>query len=206
MAPIRVGFIGLSSGQSWAVWAHLPYLKNTSKYEIVALCNSSVESAQAAIKAHGLPSSVKAYGSSEDLAADSNVQLVVCCIRVDKHYDTVMPALKAGKDVFCEWPLAKDSMQAEEMTALAKDKGVRTFVGLQSPFSPLLQKIKQIIDSEKVGKVLSSTLYGTPTFFGATQLEATAYMEDIKVGGNMVSIYAMHCKSVCYFAVGQVLT
>ena len=73
MAPIRIGFIGLSSNQSWAVWAHLPYLKDTSKYSIVALCNSSVESAKAAIQAHGLPSGTKAYGSPEDLAADPDV-------------------------------------------------------------------------------------------------------------------------------------
>lgn len=55
MAPIRLGIIGLSSSAvtSWASGAHLPYLlspRGLAKYKIVALCNSSVESAKSAIK------------------------------------------------------------------------------------------------------------------------------------------------------------
>jgi predicted dehydrogenase len=151
MAPIKIGFIGLSSSQSWAVWAHLPYLKNNSKYELVALCNSSVDSAKAAITNHGLPPTTKAYGSPEELAADPDVELVVCSVRVDKHYDALMPALKAGKHAFCEWPLAKDAAQAEELIKVAKEKGVKTLVGLQAGVSPTLLKLKQIISEGKIG-------------------------------------------------------
>ena len=53
MGPIRVGLIGLSGtppdqheGLSWTPKAHLPYLKTSPDYEIVALLNSSVEPAQ----------------------------------------------------------------------------------------------------------------------------------------------------------------
>lgn len=69
MAPIRVGVIGLSGappgkneGTSWAANAHLPYLKASPHYEIVALLNSSVESAKHAIARYDLPSTTKAYG------------------------------------------------------------------------------------------------------------------------------------------------
>jgi predicted dehydrogenase len=151
MAPIKIGFIGLSSSQSWAVWAHLHYLKNNTKYEVVALCNSSLRSAKAAITTHGLPPSTKAYGSPDELAADADVELVVCSVRVDKHYDALMPALKAGKDVFCEWPLAKDAAQAEELVKVAREKGVKTLVGLQAGVSPTLLKLKQIINEGKIG-------------------------------------------------------
>lgn len=64
MAPIRVGFIGLSTS-GWAPGAHLPYLKDSDKYQIVAICNSSIESSKAAIETYGLPSSTKAYGDPE---------------------------------------------------------------------------------------------------------------------------------------------
>jgi predicted dehydrogenase len=195
MAPIRIGFIGLSATMSWAVFAHIPYLKATSKYEIVALCNSSVSSAEAAIKAHGLPATTKAYGSPEDLAADPDVDLVVCSVRVDKHYPTLLPSIKAGKDVYCEWPLASNAKQAEEMLALAKEKGVKTVVGLQQHVSPTLKKIKEVIASGKIGKVLSSTFHGTPLFFGATVNENTLYQNDISSGGNLVTIYGVHCTS-----------
>lgn len=69
MAPIRVGFLGLSKS-GWAPNAHLPYLKASPNYEIVALCNSTLESAQEAIKLYKFPSTVKAYGNPQGL----------CCI------------------------------------------------------------------------------------------------------------------------------
>lgn len=78
MAPIRVGIIGLSkaASTSWAGAAHFPYLMaSDGKYEIKALCNSSVESAQKAIEAFNLPSTTKAYGDPQDLANDKEVSL-----------------------------------------------------------------------------------------------------------------------------------
>lgn len=82
---------------------HMPYLLQSPQYQIVALCNSSVEAAQAAIKAHGLPESTKAYGNPEDLARNEDVELVVCSVNVKKHYEVVKPALLEGKDVIVEW-------------------------------------------------------------------------------------------------------
>jgi predicted dehydrogenase len=74
MAPIRVGLIGLSGappekyeGTSWTPNAHLPYLKVSPHYEIVALLNSSVDSAKAAIARYELPNETKAYGNPEGL-------------------------------------------------------------------------------------------------------------------------------------------
>jgi predicted dehydrogenase len=64
MAPIRVGFIGLSKS-GWASRAHFPFLNNSEKYQIVAICNSSIESARAAIKLYELPAETKAYGDPE---------------------------------------------------------------------------------------------------------------------------------------------
>lgn len=64
MAPIRVGFLGLSKS-GWAPGAHLPYLKESDKYQIVAICNSSVESSEAAIELYNLPSTTKAYADPE---------------------------------------------------------------------------------------------------------------------------------------------
>jgi predicted dehydrogenase len=75
MSPIRVGLIGLSGappdeyeGVSWTPNAHLPYLKASPDYEIVALLNSSVESAKAAIDRYELPPSTKAYMKPEGLS------------------------------------------------------------------------------------------------------------------------------------------
>lgn len=70
---VRVGLIGLNApytgtptGTNWAAHAHLPYLRESSKYELVALQNSTKEKAIHAIKLYGLdPNKVKAYGTPE---------------------------------------------------------------------------------------------------------------------------------------------
>ena len=58
------------------------------------------------------------------------------------HKQLAMPALKAGKDVFVEWPLGNNLIEAEEMAALAKEKGLKTVVGLQARFRPALVKVR----------------------------------------------------------------
>jgi predicted dehydrogenase len=63
MGLIRIGIIGLSPG-SWAANAHLPYLQSAdSKFRIVAVCNSSVESAARSVKELKLPGDVRTYGN-----------------------------------------------------------------------------------------------------------------------------------------------
>lgn len=139
MAPIRVGLIGLGASSNiatpgtWGVNAHLRSIQGLSdEYEIVAVANSTVESAQRSIEVHKLPMSTKAYGSAEDIAADPNVELVVVSVEVRKHYSLVMPALNHNKSVFVEWPLAATTAEAEELTMIASANGVRSMVGLQS--------------------------------------------------------------------------
>lgn len=169
----------------------------------MALCNSSVENAQAAIKAHGLPPTMKAYGSPQDLADDLEIDLVVCSVRVDRHYETVVPLLKAGKDVFCEWPLGKNLAEAQEMEEIAKSKGVRTVVRLQVWQSPFGNKVKEIVESGKIGKVLSTTFVGNPGFFGLKEPEYPAYTQDREIGRNMVTICFIHSMGAMLYALGE---
>lgn len=91
---------------AWGVLAHLPSLLASPHFEIVSICNSTVESAQASIKFHKLSTSIKTYGNPVDIANDPDVDLILCSVAVAKHYEILKPALLAGKDVFVEWPLA----------------------------------------------------------------------------------------------------
>ena len=208
MAPIRVGLIGLGKSANpmapgaWAALAHLPGLLSSPNYEIVALANSSVESAQSSIKHHNLPSTVKAYGSPEDIAADPNVDLIVCSVVVTKHLQLTKPALLAGKNVYVEWPLGATTTEAEELARLAKEKGVKTVVGLQARADPLVVKMKELVDSGKIGKVLSSNVVGVFTRHPPAWPEDAKYYLDIDSGGNSLTIYFGHCKllsDVLYF-------
>ncbi|KZL78866.1 oxidoreductase family protein [Colletotrichum incanum] len=194
MAPIRVGIIGLSSTATtaWASRAHLPYLlspRGRSKYTITALCNSSVDAARRAIKAYDLPAETKAYGSPADLAADPDVDFVVVSTRVDQHYDTAIPSVKAGKSVYVEWPLAQDAEHARELADAARESGARTAVGVQGRFAPALLKIRELLREGRIGKVLSSEFKASG---GSIDREifptGLKYFTQQEIGGNIVTI------------------
>lgn len=195
MAPIRIGLIGLTATRgAWANQAHLPYLTQSPHYQIVALANSSVASAEAAITAHALPGVVKAYGSPTDLAMDPDVDMVVVSVNVAKHYALVKPALEAGKMAFVEWPLGSTTAEAEELTALAREKNVKTVVGLQGRQSNLTRTVKGIVESGRLGKVLSSQVISETGAFDAEVPAKYKYFVDEKVGGTNYSIIFGHCQ------------
>ncbi|KAI7968334.1 hypothetical protein EIK77_010504 [Talaromyces pinophilus] len=202
MAPIRVGFIGLSSTKSesvspgsWAYLAHLPYLLSSPDYEIVALANSSQEAAQKAIRAYNLPSTTKAYGSPEEIANDPDVDLIVISVVVMKHYQLAKPALLAKKNVFVEWPLGASLAESKELAALAKKNGVRTIVGLQARADPLVEKLKEILESGQIGPVASSSVLGPMSGLPTdTWFDGAEYYLDMKNGGNHFMIFFGHCK------------
>lgn len=60
------------------------------------------------------------------------------------HKQLSIPALRAKKDIFVEWPLASSLADAEEMAALAKKQGVKTWVGLQARMQPAMVKVMPI--------------------------------------------------------------
>ncbi|EGO53957.1 hypothetical protein NEUTE1DRAFT_124342 [Neurospora tetrasperma FGSC 2508] len=217
MAPIRVALIGLSSSSpSWLSLAHLSYLlsaRGQQKFQIVALQNSSLSAAEAAIKKYNFdPTVVKAYGSPEDLAKDENVDLVVSGTRVDVHYGNLKRLLEgwkatgktAGKGVYSEWPLASNLQQVEELVALAKETGIKTAVGTQGWASPVVKKIGEVLKSGRVGKVLSSEVrLSGVTAEREVMQEKTEYFTRREVGGNMWSIGGGHLIDLLQSALGE---
>ncbi|KAI7534308.1 hypothetical protein KC331_g12633 [Hortaea werneckii] len=210
MPPIRVALVGLSQSAktSWANDAHFPYLQSPpgkEKYQIVALLNSSEDAANRAIEAYGLDAAtVKGYGDPQALAGDSNIDLVVCCTRVDLHYDTVKPSLAAGKNVYVEWPLASNYQDAQELASLARSTGAKTIVGLQARVDPAIRKIRQLLEQEVVGKVLSSELSAYSLTSDRHEIsDGLGYFLEKRVGGNPVTIMLGHRIDAVHSVLGE---
>ncbi|KAF2267238.1 putative oxidoreductase [Lojkania enalia] len=207
--PLRTAFIGLPStaAYSWGSTVHLPALLSPtgrSKFRITALLNSSIPAAEAAIQRFGLDPSTKAYGSPEALAQDKDIDVVICNTRVDKHYKTILPSVKAGKDVYVEWPIASKIEEIREIVEEAKKSGGRVAVGLQRRWAPEVIKIREIIEEGKFGKVLSSEV----RVFGgsgdrAAVNEAQKYFIERNVGGNLVTIILAHLLDFVCSAIGE---
>ncbi|CAJ2514135.1 Uu.00g022540.m01.CDS01 [Anthostomella pinea] len=198
MAPIRVGIIGLRAGYvdkgimgNLGHWAFIGHLRSIQAmpgdYEIVAVCNSTVESAQKAIDGYGLPA--KAYGGPDDIAKDPRVELVVVAVNVEKHFELAKPAIENKKDVFVEWPLGATLKQSEELTRMAASAGVKTMVGVQARADPMVVKLKEILASGKIGRVVSTSVVINSSFAPMDAwVEGAEYYLGIESGGNEYSI------------------
>ena len=132
-------------------------MKALPDFEISVVCTTRQASAEAAARHYGVP---LAFCDVEKLAQHPDVDLVTLSVKVPDHYVPVMAAIEAGKPVYCEWPLGRDTDEAARMRDAANRKGVRHAVGLQGQVSPAINYTKDLIAEGYVGRVLSATMIG----------------------------------------------
>lgn len=97
----------------------------------------------------------KVYGTVEEMLSDSEIDLISVCVANAYHAETTIKALKAGKNVLCEKPMAITLEQCEEMVKTAQECGKRLFIGHNQRLTPAHKKAKELIESGKMGKVLT---------------------------------------------------
>jgi predicted dehydrogenase len=78
------------------------------------------------------------------------------------------------------------------MLSLSKTNGSKTIVGLQGSFSPVIRKMKEIVGSGKIGKVLGSTIMASLGNGDTTERKNVRYFLEREVGGNIISIHLGH--------------
>src|ERR1700692_2363762 len=131
---IRVGIIGANPDRGWAAQAHIPALRSLADdFEITALSTTRRASADAASGRFGVP---VAFDNHQELVNSPAVDVVAVTVKVPYHLELATAALKAGKAVYCEWPLGNGLKEAEILAALAKEKGVLAVAGLQARAAP----------------------------------------------------------------------
>jgi predicted dehydrogenase len=196
--PIGVGIIGANQ-TGWAATAHIPALRLLPDFTLVAVSTSNQASAQAAAEAFG---AAYAFDNEHDLVNCPEVALVVVSVKVPYHRQLVTAALAAGKMVYCEWPLGNGTQEAEELTALAQAKGVRTFVGLQAVSLPETRYLKQVIAEGLIGEVLATSVLGSGMSWGATARHANQYVLDPANGATLLTIPFGHMLAAFVHALG----
>lgn len=157
--PLKVGLTGTGivnspdGRENWAVRAHVPALKALPDlFEIAAVCTTRMETATAAAEAFGVP---RAFDDIERMLREvPEIDIVCVSVRPVHHHALVMAALRAGKHVYCEQPLGVTTAQAEEMYALAREKGVRTVIGHQSHHEPASLYMADLVRDGFIGRPL----------------------------------------------------
>ena len=192
-----MGIVGANPSRGFASIAHVPALQALPDFEVSAVCTSRQDSADAAAKHYGVP---LAFCEVEKLAQDPNVDLVTVSVKVPDHYLPVMAAIEAGKHVYCEWPLGRNTDEAAEMLAAAERRGVRHAVGLQGQVSPAICYAKDLIAEGYVGR-LSATMIGCAPNWGPT-IER-AYQANSANGANLLTITSGHTIDALCHCLGE---
>jgi predicted dehydrogenase len=186
-SKIRVGIVGASASRGFASIAHIPALRALPQFEIAAVCTARQETAEAAARHYGVP---LAFSDPEKLARHPDVDLVTVSVKVPDHYRPVMAAIEAGKHVYCEWPLGRDTGEAVRMFEAAQRSGIRHAVGLQGQMSPAINYVKDLIAEGYVGQVLTATMFGCAPNWGPTI--DRAYQAAHENGATLLTITGGH--------------
>ena len=195
---IRVGIVGANPSRGFASIAHIPALQALPDFEIAAVCTSRQDSAELAARHFGVP---LAFSDAEKLAQHPDVDLVTVSVKVPDHYRPVMAAIEAGKHVYCEWPLGRNTDEAARMLGAVERKGVRHAVGLQGQMSPAINYAKDLIADGYVGRVLSATMIACAPNWGATI--DRAYQADRANGANLLTITGGHTIDALCHCLGE---
>ena len=196
-SPLRVGLIGAAG--RWGPRAHVPALQGIPQAELYAMCTAHEETARAAAEKFGV---AHAYGSDTALNADANVEAVAVAVRVPAHYGLCKSAIEAGKHVFCEWPLGANTREAEDLAALARQKNVRTMVGLQRRASPAYLYMRELIQQGYVGQVLSVQMMLMNSGV-LTRTSDRTWQRDVSLGANTLTITFAHVFDAMCMVVGE---
>src|SRR5215469_15582939 len=193
-SKIRVGVVGASASRGFASIAHIPALRALPQFEIAAVCTARQESADAAARHYRVP---LAFSDPEQLARHPEVDLVTVSVKVPDHYRPVMAAIAAGKHVYCEWPLGRDTAEALQMLSAAQQRGIRHAVGLQGQLSPAINYVKDLVADGYVGRVLTAAIIGCAPNWGS--VIERAYQADRTNGANLLTITGGHqIDALCY--------
>src|SRR5688572_4227278 len=97
----------------------------------------------------------RVYSSIDDLLGDQSIDIVSVCTPNNTHAPIVIDALKAGKHVLVEKPMAIKKVDCEHMIHMALKSGKNLFVVKQNRFNPPVQAVRQLIEHKKLGRILT---------------------------------------------------
>jgi predicted dehydrogenase len=147
---IRVGLLGANPDRGWGTSVHVPAIEKLEDFVLEATGTTRQETAEASAERFGAR---LAFGDAQALISHPDVDVVAITVKAPEHYRLAMMALQASKHVYCEWPLAVTSAQAEAMRDLAASKGLKAVVGLQSRAAPAIMCARDLLRDGYIGRV-----------------------------------------------------
>ena len=149
MRTVNVGVIGVGA----MGYNHARVYYKLEEANLVAVSDVSERTLNKVAKKYD----AKGFTDYEDLLKDPEIEVVSVCVPTIFHHDVVMEAIKHGKHVLVEKPIAFTLKEAEDMIAAAKEAGVILATGHVERFNPAVQKAKELIDNDVIGDIVSAS-------------------------------------------------
>jgi UDP-N-acetylglucosamine 3-dehydrogenase len=148
MSQLRIGVIGLG----WFGEIHAETIIGIPSLKLDALCTRNPERLAEQGKKFGVQ---KLYTDYNDMLADPDIDAVSICTMWDQHTEPAIAALKAGKHVFLEKPIASTVEDSRRIVEASRTSKGILFIGHVVRFNPRFRMAKQAIDAGRIGKIVA---------------------------------------------------
>lgn len=150
MSTLKVGIISAN----WGAVAHLPAWRSIPGVEVVGICTSRRETAEAAAKKFGVE---RPYWDAQQMAADPHIDILDCGTRPSIRYEMVLAALRNGKHVYNGIPFAADIDHARELHRAWKASRSVAIVDAFAEWIAAHRLAKEMIDGGYLGQPFGGT-------------------------------------------------
>ncbi|MCE7039152.1 Gfo/Idh/MocA family protein [Dyadobacter sp. CY312] len=127
-----------------------PAFNKVANSELIAVMRRNALKAEDYAFRHGTP---KWYADADALINDPDINAVYVATPPDSHEEYAIKAMRAGKPVYVEKPMARNAAECERMIAVSRETGVPLFVAYYRRALPYFQKVKELVDSKTIGDV-----------------------------------------------------
>ena len=185
---LKVGILG--AGNIAGTMART--LRQMKDVECCAVAARDADRAKAFAETYGF---AEAYGSYEEMLEHSQAELIYVATPHSHHYAHVKMCLEHGKHVLCEKAFMLYEKQAEEVFAMAKERGLLLTEAIWTRYMPIRKTLDQ---------VLASGIIGKPCMLTANLGYVTSHKERIKkleLGGGAlldVGVYTLNFASMVF--------
>ena len=194
MQKVRFGIIGFGR---FAERAILPALQSASNAEVIAIQKRDISAAREKAELYRIP---YYYSSPEDLVKNSDIDAVFVVSANSAHCRDTILAAEQGKHVLVEKPMAMNAGEAEQMIQSCERNNVKFMVGHMIRFSPLIERIKTIIQSGELGSVS----FVRAEFVYNHQRSDRSWLLDPRIaGGGPLFDIGVHCLDTVRYLVDQ---
>jgi predicted dehydrogenase len=181
-----------------------PSFNKIDNSHLVAVANRTPGKAEDYAKRHGISTW---YRDPDDVIRDPRVDVVYIATPPGSHMDYALESLKAGKPVYIEKPMARTGEECRIINAAAGKAGLPVFVAYYRRGLEYFRKVKSIIDSGTLGKILHISLHqyypARPEDFDRENLPWRVIPED--AGGGYFHDLGCHALDILFYIFGDPL-